>query len=73
MGSTLWVPHPRFVRVGLGFLFFLNLQLKTEYLELQADGSHLCSGGYNREGTLYLARGPDGNFNVLTQSSQEFH
>lgn len=73
MGSKRWVPIPRRGRVGLGFLFDLNLQLKTEYLELQAGGLHLCSGGYNRERTVFLARGPHGNLNVLTEGGEEFH
>lgn len=31
------------------------------------------SGGNNRERSMLLARGPDSDFNVLTQSGEEFH
>ena len=32
-----------------------------------------CSGGDDRECAVFFAGGPDGDFNVLTQSGEEFH
>ena len=74
-GKNVGSENTQSSRIHLSFQRIL--QISPGSLSLQAKIKHhrtgIGSGGDNREYAVFLAGGPDGDFNILTQSCEKFH